>query len=227
MPVLKDKIDDLRLFAGEPILETWYADLTEVLTDIVQEGAVTYEGYIQADLIPIKDLEFKLGKPIRRLKEVHGGYGYFSYSLFVENKRVLKDEDPIHLASLYEYAISQLKSVIISAFDQLKIPPKPILLDVKADYYVTAFTDIFYPDLLVLYSGRTRTKIATEFDSIVYKKWIPSAVAVEVTKAMKDSAIKANTWYEFDFAVNKDDKVNVRVSQAGRVTVAIYNIPEA
>lgn len=82
MPSLRARIEALHLRPGDVIMEEWYEQLESLLKDITEEGAVTYDGYITRDLIPTKDLTFDIGKPLKRIREIHAGYGYFLYGIF-------------------------------------------------------------------------------------------------------------------------------------------------
>jgi len=117
----------LRLEAGDIITEDWYSDLVEYLSLITKESAVDYDGYIHKSLIPKSDAEFSLGTADYRLNEVYavnGNFdninsktGAFSDSLTVQGKTVLKDEDPIHIASFFDYAKEQVKEAVLDAIN--------------------------------------------------------------------------------------------------------------
>jgi len=82
LPTLRDRIEALQLRAGDVILEEWYEELSSILKTITEEGVVTYEGDIKGDLVPVRDLVFDLGKPLKRIRKIHAGYGYFLYGIF-------------------------------------------------------------------------------------------------------------------------------------------------
>ena len=123
----------LKLEAGDVITEDWYNDLVEYLSLIEQGGAIDYDGYIHKDLIPDSDSAYSIGTADYRLKEVHATSGYFdsvnsrtgefSESLTVQGKTVLKDEDPIHIASFFDYAKSQLQEAVQNAITSWSSSP--------------------------------------------------------------------------------------------------------
>jgi len=258
MPYLDELRERLRLEAGDVIMEDWYEDLVNYLEKIEKEGAVDYIGYIHSHLIPDKDALYNVGIHNSKLKQVHSVYGYFSNikadtmnatnvqsddittneinankgnfseDLRLQGKRVLKDEDPIHIASFYEYAKSQVEQAIREALLNLGIPPKPHLLGYQVDYYAPAMADIFPQDLNVQFDGRVRIKVVGNVDFYAYMKFKPNVAPIEIIAWLNDGRpIKANTWKEMDFTVNKDDKVNVKVVPTTKITILVYNIPQA
>jgi len=153
MPYLDELRQKLKLEVGDPITEDWYDDLVTYLESIEKGSAVDYMGYIHRDLIPDKDALFNIGVRNFRLKQVYSVYGYFSYvksstiifhnlkgddinadtvksrvgafseKLTVQGKVVLKDEDPIHISSFYDYAKSQLQDAVLNAIYSWSPPP--------------------------------------------------------------------------------------------------------
>lgn len=159
---------------------------------------------------------------------VNAGIGNFSEQVYVQGKRVIKDEDPIKISEFYEYAKSQIIQAIQDALLNLRVPPKPYLLGYQVDYVAPEMYDVFSPDLVVLWDGRVRVKVMGDNDFLAYVKFVPNTTPVEVLATLNSATpITANSWFEFDFTVNKDDKVNVRVTPTTKITIFIYNIPEA
>jgi len=60
MPI-DDQIQILGLKAGQPITEDWMDHLVEVLTELADDGAVTYDGEVKKDLVPYADGVVNLG----------------------------------------------------------------------------------------------------------------------------------------------------------------------
>lgn len=88
MPTRQD-IEELYLPTGRVITEEWYDKLVEVLHEFKDEidgvtPVISY-GYVRGDLIPDSDLALNLGLETMRFKEVHGGWGYFTYHLQTGN----------------------------------------------------------------------------------------------------------------------------------------------
>ncbi|RLC79624.1 MAG: hypothetical protein DRJ03_23170 [Chloroflexi bacterium] len=258
MPYLDELRERLRLEGGDVILEDWYSDLTTYLELLEKKGAVDYIGYVHGDLIPDRDALYNLGIINLRLRQVYSVYGYFSYiksgSIFIHNiqadvvnakdvnakrgnfeedlrlkgKRVLKDEDPIHISTFYDYAKSQIEQAIRDALLNLGIPAKPKILGYQVDYDAPAMADVFSPNLTVQDSGRIRVKIIGNTDFYSYLKHKPSGVPTEILGLLNaGKPLTKHSWYELDFTVVKDDEVNVKVAPTVTITVIIYNIPEA
>lgn len=153
MPYLDELRQKLKLEVGDPITEDWYVDLVNYLESIEKGGAIDYLGYARRDIIPIKDALLNLGVRNFRFKSVYSVYGYFSYTksntivfhnlsgndanidtinsrvgafserLTVQGKTVLKDEDPIHIATFYDYAKNQLEDAVLNALYSWSQPP--------------------------------------------------------------------------------------------------------
>ena len=237
MPYLDELRESLRLEGGDVIMEDWYDDLVKYLEDIEKHGGVDYEGIIHKDLIPDQDAVRSIGSDDKRVKElnavsvdtenVNAKVGNFSDNVYVQGKRVLKDEDPIHIASFFDYAKSQVEQAVRDALLNLGIPAKPHLLGYKVDYYAPAMADVFLHNLNVQFDGKVRVKVVGDKDFYSYMKFKPNVAPIEILAWLNDGqSIKANTWKEMDFTVNKGDEVNVKVAPTTKITILIYNIPE-
>jgi len=94
-------------------------------------------------------------------------------------------------------------------------------------YYVLSDTDVFDNDITVDRNGRVRFKLLLEQGGFVKVKWTPSGATSSVIGYLNSAnEIPANSWYEFDFTVMENDKVNVRVIPAQNVTIFIYGLGE-
>ena len=88
MPTRED-IEELYLPTGRVITEEWYSKLTEVLHEFKDEidgitPVISY-GYARGDIIPDLDLALNLGLKTLRFKQIHAGWGYFTYHLQTGN----------------------------------------------------------------------------------------------------------------------------------------------
>jgi len=294
MPYLDELREKLKLVTGDLILETWYDDLHNYLTAIEKNSAVDYVGWMHRDVIPDRDALYNLGTVNLKLKQVYSVYGYFSHiksgsihiyniqtdiitsedvnaergnfseDLRLQGKKVLKDGDPIHIASFYdyakaqtekaienallnlnvpakiekkkvvdvysfyEYAKSQIEQAIRDTLLNLGIPAKPKLLGYQVNYDAPAMADVFSPNIVVQDSGRVRVKIIGNIDFYSYLKHKLSGVPTEILGLLNTGKpLTKHSWYEFDFTVVKDDEVNVKVAPSTRISIFIYNIPEA
>jgi len=238
MSYLDELRESLRLEGGDVITEDWYDDLITYLEKIEKGSAVDYEGVIHKNLIPDANDKYVIGSPDKKIKEIHvsdvkaenvsANVGNFSNNVYVQGKKVIKDEDPIKISEFFDYAKSQIEQAVRDALLNLGIPPKPHLLGYKVDYYAPAMADIFLHNLNVQFDGRVRVKVVGNKDFYTYMKFKPNVAPIEIIAWLNEGKpIKANTWKEMDFTVNKDDEVNVKVAPTTRITILIYNIPEA
>ena len=298
------RYEDLRLRTGEPIVETWYDTLINILEDITEKGAVDYSGYVHKDLIPDIDLALNLGIPEKRFKEIHVdkgyfssnvwigdkkveeiaseyasyyafkggalskdtypdtdlllnlglenlrwlnvfmGYGYASYAFYVDNKPVLKDGDPITVQDLGDNAKTKITQAINDAsitsynaplhndleniLNTLNTTFTPFILNKLINTDVSGFTDVFSTDLICSYNGRVRFKFTIDTEAYTYVKWIPAGLTETIISSLNANAsIPANAWHEFDFTVVKNDKINFRTDRPLKITLVVYNIPNA
>lgn len=238
MPYLDELRESLRLQGGDIIMEDWYDDLVAYLESIEKSGAIDYSGYIHSDLIPDQDALRNMGLPNKRMKDIYSvnvdaeninaSVGNFSVNVYVNGKRVLKDEDPIHIASFFDYAKDQITQSIKDALLNLGIPSTPKLLGYQIDYQAPSMSDLFASNLVAQWDGKIRVKIIGNNDFYAYMKFKPNVAPIEIIAWLNDGQpIKANTWKEMDFTVNKGDEINVQVSPSTRITILIYNIPQA
>lgn len=107
-------LEELRLKTGQLVTEDWYTTLCDFLCELGYGGVISAYGYVSGDLIPISDLLFNLGIPLKRFKELHAGWGFFDYYVYINNKLVLKDGDCITIGGLE----NQAKTDFASAIDQ-------------------------------------------------------------------------------------------------------------
>jgi len=220
--------DHLKVRPGQVIRSSWANELIDAIQTVAEYGAVDYYGYVHSDLIPDRDLALNLGINDLRFKEAHVGTGYFSYDVWIQGKKALKDEDPIHIASLFEYAKSQVEDAVVNALAEARIPPKPIRAGIKVAYYAPAMVDIFDPDLIMNFDGKARFKLSGYEDFWAYVKHRAYDIPIEILAVLNSgNPIEKGSWAEFDFTVNQNDRINVRVFPSTTVTVIVYNIPEA
>jgi len=195
MPML-EQIRAVKLVTGEVVDEEWFANLSRILEELAFKGAVTYEGYVRSDLVPLQDLAIKLGKPELRFETLEVGSVHAAHEVTVAG-------DPI-------------------------LPAKPHLLGYRVGYVAPDFADVFDPDLIANYDGKVRFKFVADASVAAYAKWVPYVYPTDLVAALKEGALlAANSWHEIDFTLQKNDKVNFRISPGATVTIFIYNIPQA
>lgn len=155
---------------------------------------------------------------------VNGDYGYFADNLFVQGKRVIKDEDPLYIASFFDKAVEQIENAIKETLNELNVSRKVVLLDRVINYDAPPFADIFPNDLITELDGFIRIKAIPEYDTLVYAKFTPYGEVYPVIAVMNDgNEIKAKTFNEFETIASKGDKINVRVIPGTKITLFVYN----
>jgi len=97
---------------GRVIKVTWGQKVYQALNILYEMRGPFKGGYLTGDITPDVDLAYKVGDIHARIKEVHAGYGYFSYDLFVQGKKVIKDGDPVNINDLFEPARTKITQAI-------------------------------------------------------------------------------------------------------------------
>ena len=214
-------IDDLRLRRGEVVDETFFDNLADILESSIIKGAVDMYGYMHKDIIPDADLKYRLGTDNRRLKEVHVNDGFFSNSLSVQGKPVLKDGDPVYIADLYSQARASISEAVKNAL-------KPFLLAKEIEKDVTAMSDVFATDVAISEDGRLRIQLTVNIEAYSYLKKTPAGEASAIISMLNEGkVIPAKSWFEQDVTVMKNDYVNVQFYPDARVSVLLFNISSA
>ena len=214
-------IDDLRLRRGEIVDETFFDNLADILESSIIKGAVDMYGYMHRDIIPDADLKYRLGSDNRRLKEVHVGDGFFSRSLSVQGKPVLKDGDPVYIADLYSQARASISEAVKNAL-------KPFLLAKEIEKDVSAMSDVFATDVAISENGRLRIQLTVNIEAYSYLKKTPAGETSAILSMLNEGKIiPAKSWFEQDVTVMENDYVNVQFYPDARVSVLLFNISSA
>jgi len=221
-------ISELRLRTGQLVTEDWYDALVDFLELLGYGGAISAYGYVTKDLVAIQDLLINLGIPLRRFKELWAGYGYFSYDLFVQGMRVIKDGDPITVSDLGTSAVTKITSAVDGSTVVKGSQLRPALSGYKINYSAPDMGDIFSPALTMLLDGRARFKFVVSYNVYAYTKHRLVGQATDVIASLNAGAIiPVGAWHEFDFTVLQNDQVNARITPATTISIIVYNIPNA
>jgi len=239
------KLEYLKARYGEVLTPEKWNEMIDKLQETREAGAVTYEGYVLRDLIPVKDLMLNLGIRSLRFLEVHAGYGYFAYGIYppppavwyggMVERSIWPETDMLLNLGFKNLRWKQVHSGYGYFTEGAWVKDNPVLttadlpkmerIGFVTGYSAPDMADIFSPDLSAPFDGRVRTKIIGDRDFYAYIKWYPPGVAAAIIAALNAGAtIPLNAWHEFDFTVMKDDYVNVRVSPVAVVTVAVFGI---
>lgn len=89
-------------------LDWLYAYFVDIRTKTLNKDVLQH---IDVNIIPAEDRRYDLGAPDRRWEEVHAFLGYFDGDLFVQGRRVIKDEDPIYIAAFIDQAKTDVDSI--------------------------------------------------------------------------------------------------------------------
>jgi len=103
-------LENLRLRTGQAITETWYDNLVDILESLAFQNPIDIYGYVIKDLVPYSDLALNLGIDVKRFKEAHVGYGYFTYDVWIGNKTIqqlIEEKAPSGYGYWYGGYISQ------------------------------------------------------------------------------------------------------------------------
>jgi len=247
-------LDYLKPKSGEVIRTSWGREVVEWIERIGFNGAIDYYGYVHKSLIPDTDLIFNLGDEGLRFLNAYVGYGYFTYDVFIQGKRALKDGDPIYIADLYPEAIDSITQAIDNAkvtayasyeydmlmnihsklldiealITQIIDMKKPSLLAKTINQSVSALSKVFTNDIIAQMDGKLKIGVLSDKDVYLYTTWIPAGETTELTMLIcNGELIKANVWKECERTINKDDKINIKVDKDATVTVFIWNVGEA
>jgi hypothetical protein len=221
-------LEELRLKTGQLVTEDWYDDLADILCELGYGGIISLYGYVQQDLIPVQDLLINLGIPLKRFKELHAGWGFFEYYVYVNNKLVLTDGDCITIGDIGATAQTKITTSIDNSTLVKASAFVPTMIGKAWDDSATAMADIFTPDLTALADGRLRVKMKIDYTSYGYIKFKHNTEATDVLGMLNAGvAIPAGCWHEFDFTCEEDDTANVQIDHSTTVTIIVYNIPNA
>ena len=154
----KEDIDRLRLKTGQLVTEDWFDDLGDVLEEIALKGAISAEGIVTKPLIPYEysvlgdeehhftaayideihadEIQANDAKIERNLEagtiqavQVNAETGNFTVDVFVNGKKVIKDEDPIYIQEFLSPADYQLYDRFFSALKAAILELEPILIE--------------------------------------------------------------------------------------------------
>jgi len=136
--------------------------------------------------------------------------------IYVEkHEEAIKEIDPAKLGDIYQVLLrlEERKQVKTLGYEILK--------------YVYADTDVFDMDLIAQIDGKIRSKLLADRDVLVRLCFRPRET-LDLLMAYLNAGvpITGDCWFEFDFTVRKEDRVNIRILPDSKVTVFIFNIGE-
>ncbi|MBA7541997.1 hypothetical protein ES705_34313 [subsurface metagenome] len=241
-------LEHLRLSTGQLVTEDWYDDLCDFLCEIGYGGIISAYGYAQADIVPLINCAINLGLPLKQFFKVHAQYGYFQNQIYIDGHYVIKDGDCLTISDFGADAEQDLEDGVKEGLDTsvdieaikasvastassvsgLADLFKPVLLGKVWEEDIGAMEDVFTPDKLVLFSGRTRVKFSSAYYVYAYLKHQALGEGVPVTSALNAGVgIPSRAWHEFDFTNMAGDYVNLAFTPNTEITLMLYNIPNA
>ncbi|RLI18883.1 hypothetical protein DRO54_09570 [Candidatus Bathyarchaeota archaeon] len=130
-----------------------------------------------------------------------------------------------------ETKVDQLKSDVDGIAEdvhEIYLMKIPRLLASVINQSVSEGADVFSPDVEVDRNGRVRFKLLLSVIGYVATKWIPAGTVEEIVGYLNArNPIPESSWFEFDFTVMRNDKINVRVYPGMTVTIFVYGLGEA
>jgi len=156
--VTKEDIDRLRLKTGQVVTEEWFDELGDVLDGLSSKGAVTHDGYVTKTLIPYEyvnlgdelshfkqayidelysdeinandvNVSRNLTTETLQADQINAETGNFNIDLFVNGKKVIKDEDPIYIQQFLSPADYQLYEKNFEAMKYAILELEPLLVE--------------------------------------------------------------------------------------------------
>ena len=115
-------LEELILRTGDVISEDWFLNhynihktMDELLFGVT---CIIRYGYVYSSLIPYAPSIVDVGSAYKPFRNVFADFGYFNENVFVQNKRVIKDGDPITIADLLYQAQAKITYAV---YNTLKI----------------------------------------------------------------------------------------------------------
>jgi len=189
--------------------------ISELVSEVAvtpTKSAVDEYGYAHADLKPTTDFEYSLGIDGYRWKEVKAGYGYFVYEVFVADKKVLKDGDPVYIADLYPEAKAKITEAIDESYVH-NIYSTLLSIETKLGDIQTNVREI-KDTTTAIYSGYTLADIYSTLSSIeeelsfLIEGKTPKLLAIQVNYLAPNFA----DIFADDVLVTKDGRVRVKIA---------------
>jgi len=99
-------------------LNSLYDLLVESLEQQITGQDLSEVGY---DIIPAEDDTFTLGDPTNQWEAIYGYYGYFASDVYVQGKKVIKDQDPVNIYDIFSPAQQAISNAVQSGLSRLNI----------------------------------------------------------------------------------------------------------
>jgi len=123
---------------------TWANNLIDAVNEVYDISMFTLNNTLNihslenapVDVSPAVDAFYDLGSPLRRWNEVWAMYGFFDQDLYVQGKKVIKDEDPVNIYDIFPPAQDRLRVAFLNALVEsylAKMAEK--IYDIEMDEY--------------------------------------------------------------------------------------------
>ncbi len=135
--------------------------------------------HLTENIIPEYDLALDIGDPARRFYAYYGYLGFFDGDLYVQGKRVIKDEDPVNIYDIFQPAQDKLvgafydaltKGIIIvgptDAYGNVRVSIENAFRPVSTSIHVTANENTEGVQLSLIVDGRPNVNVAYNVEEV-------------------------------------------------------------
>ena len=154
--------------------------LNELDERISEVGEPFDPEHLTESIIPEYDLMLDIGSPTQRFYAYYGYLGFFDGDLFVQGKRVIKDEDPINIYDIFQPAQDKLQQAFSNAlakgiiivgptdpYGNVRVSIENAFAPVSTSISVTADENTNGAELHLDVGGRPVVNVAYSTDSIM------------------------------------------------------------
>ena len=96
----------------------WANAIVSALNELDEKTTNPDLTHLKTDIIPEYDLAYDIGDPTHRFYAYYGYLGFFDGDLYVQGKRVIKDEDPVNIYDIFQPAQDKLIEAFYDALSR-------------------------------------------------------------------------------------------------------------
>ena len=152
--------------------------LNELDERISEVGEPFDPEHLTENIIPEYDLALDIGDPTHRFYAYYGYYGFFDGDLYVQGKRVIKDEDPVNIYDIFQPAQDKIgqavadalsKGIVIAGptdpYGNVRVAVANAFTPVSTSIHVTADENTNGVELSLIIDGRPNVNVAYYTDT--------------------------------------------------------------